>query len=369
MAWPSDVTMQTTTSAALAHALVTYYEKRGLERLLPRLRFAQFADKKSLPKKSGQTVQWYRYRVRQPVRSNLTQMTVPTRSNVSSDVVTASLIQRGNYVALSDLADMTMIDPTLENMSALMGEEAARSWDDYIKVTVTGQVTANANPSSVTYAPAATGLMRTSTGLAARIWTGVSTAGTTGTWRDGFPLLHNKVRLAQSSTVVSIAGSAMSVKTILHAAFFLRANNAMTMDDGKFVGIIHPANSYQLTISPAWKSWHQYTTPEAMYRGEIGEIGGVRFVESTDAPNFALSGDTLSTGSGTMYLTPIFGKHAYGLTEPDGGFKVYTTPAGGPGDPIHQINTIGWKFTGAARLLNKSSGVLVVTTSTAALGC
>ena len=55
-----------------------------------------------------------------------------------------------------------------------------------------------------------------------------------------------------------------------------------------------------------------------MYKGEIGQVGGVRFVESSDAPAYALSGDTLDTSSGTVYGTFVFGKHAYGVTQLSG---------------------------------------------------
>ena len=47
---------QQTGHAAVSGLVVTYYEKVGLERLLPKLRFYNFADKKPLPPRSGKTV-------------------------------------------------------------------------------------------------------------------------------------------------------------------------------------------------------------------------------------------------------------------------------------------------------------------------
>jgi len=47
---------QKTGDAALSGLIVTYYEKVGLERLLPKLRFYQFGDKKPLPSNSGKTI-------------------------------------------------------------------------------------------------------------------------------------------------------------------------------------------------------------------------------------------------------------------------------------------------------------------------
>jgi N4-gp56 family major capsid protein len=361
--------MQTTTSAALAHVLITYYEKKGLERLLPRLRYAQFADKKSLPKKSGQTIQWYRFAVRAAVTTNLAEMNVPTRGNLSSVTITATLIQRGGYVALSDLVSMTAIDPIIEDAASLMGEEAARSIDRYIRDIVTINVSHDVQAkSSVTHGAAT---YRTSGG-GQRIWSGIATAGTTASFTPGFPMLQNKARVLQSALIASLTTCGITVRTIQHASTWLRANNAMPFDDGKYVGIIHPDNVFAISTAAGWKSWQVYTTPEAMYRGEIGEIWGVRFVESTDAPKVAISGDGMTAAlCGWLYGTLIVGKHAYGLTEIDGGFKVYVNEAGSAGaaDPLHQINTIAWKATLAARVLNKCAGVVVLSNSTTAVGC
>ena len=50
---------------------------------------------------------------------------------------------------------------------------------------------------------------------------------------------------------------------------------------------------------PEWKEWHKYTNPDNAYQNEIGEIGGVRFVESTEAKIFAKTG---SAGTGSTKI-------------------------------------------------------------------
>ena len=62
----------------------------------------------------------------------------------------------------------------------------------------------------------------------------------------------------------------------------LKKQNAPKID-GWYVGIIHPDIAYDLTEDEEWKDWHRYTKPENAYQNEIGEIGGVRFLESTVA--------------------------------------------------------------------------------------
>jgi N4-gp56 family major capsid protein len=371
MAFPSDVTMQSSTSAAIAATnVVTYYEKVGLERLLPRLRYVQAGDKKPLPKRSGRTVQWYRFRVRAAVTTNLTEMTVPSRGTISADSISATLIQRGGYVAFSDMVSLTAIDPMVEDAAALMGEEAARSIDRYVRDKVTFNVSHDVQAKSSVVHGAAT--YRTS-GAGQRVWSGI-TPYTGGTWEAAFPMLHNKLRILQSALVSSFAASALTLRTIQHAAAFLESNNADTFSDGKFLGIIHPDNKYSIMTAAGFKTWNSYTTPELMYKGEIGEIANTRFLMSSDAPKILLSGDTsgeTATTSGWIYGTLIVGAGAYAVTEVDGGFKVFVNEAGSAGaaDPIQQINTAGWKWTGVARVLNKSAGVCVLSTNTTSLGC
>lgn len=354
---------QKTTDAAIAGLIQTYYEKKGLERLLPKLRFYQFGDKKPLPSHSGKTVQWYRFRTQTAVTTNMTEMTVPTQVYLSSDTITATLIQRGAYAKISDLLAVTALDPILEDAATLMGEKAARTVDTYIRDQVGFIVADIALRSSI--AQRAT---LASSGIGVRIYSGTASD-------EGFPLLHNKVRIATSATVTSLGSTALSVKSILHAVSWLQSNNVDPMGDGYYIGIVHPASKYALMTSTAWKSWHQYATPTNMYKGEIGQIGGVRFVETADAQSFALTGDTLNT-SGTVYGALILGNHAYGVTEIAGkankqkGYQLFVKQAGSAGtaDPVDQQSTVGFKATMAARILNKSAGVIVLHNSTASFG-
>jgi N4-gp56 family major capsid protein len=286
----------------------------------------------------------------------MTELTVPSQVYLSADSITATLIQRGAYAQISDLVAMTAIDPILEDAADLMGEKAAITVDTYIRDEV-GFIVADIQARS-SIAQRAT---LASSGVTVRILSGTSSG-------EGFALLHNKARIATSATVCSIAKTALSVKSIMHAVKTLRANDAEPFDDGYFVGVVHPEVVYQLETDPSWQSWNQYTNPQAMYKGEIGKIGGVRFLASTNAPSYALTGDTLGTGSGDMYGTIIVGKHAYGVTEvgtkKSKGYQLFVKhpSPGNTADPVDQKHTIGFKTTMAAKILNKSAGVIVLST-------
>ena len=55
---------------------------------------------------------------------------------------------------------------------------------------------------------------------------------------------------------------------------------------GSYVGIIHPDVSYDLMSDPKWLNVKTYSDPEGIYKGEIGKIENVRFVESSEAKIF-----------------------------------------------------------------------------------
>ena len=102
---------------------------------------------------------------------------------------------------------------------------------------------------------------------------------------------------------------------------------------------------------PAWIDAHKYAQPENLYEGELGEIGGVRFVQSTEAKVY--------TGSGcpsglAVFGSLFFGEGAYGVTEIEGGGLetiVKQKGSAGTADPLNQRSSVGWKALKTAELL------------------
>jgi len=95
---------------------------------------------------------------------------------------------------------------------------------------------------------------------------------------------------------------------------------------------------------PEWIDAHKYAQPENLYEGEIGEIGGVRFVQTTEAKVY----------EGGVFGTLFFGDGAYGTTEVAGGgleTVVKQKGSAGTADPLDQRSSVGWKGLKTAELL------------------
>lgn len=110
--------------------------------------------------------------------------------------------------------------------------------------------------------------------------------------------------------------------------------------------------------------------PENIYAGEIGEMYGVRFFESTQAPIHSEKVGSASANS-NVYYTPIFGLDAYGVVDVTGGGLetiVKDKSEGGTANPLNQYSTVGWKITafGAVMLYPERLINLKVSSSLAA---
>ena len=115
------------------------------------------------------------------------------------------------------------------------------------------------------------------------------------------------------------------------------------------MAIVLPYVGYDLMKDPGWFDWHKYADPEAMYTGEIGKIGNIRFVETSEAKIWR--DETCPTGL-AVFGTLVMGAHAYGRTELEGGGLEHIVKQLGYGDdPLNQRASVGWKATQTAERL------------------
>ena len=137
----------------------------------------------------------------------------------------------------------------------------------------------------------------------------------------------------------------------------LRAQNAPTID-GDYIGIIHPYTAYDLMRDPDWRDPHKYADTTNLYEGEIGKIGRVRFVQSTEAKIWRDSTCPAQSGANPAYYAVFaslfFGDGAYGTTEVEGGGLqtiVKQKGSAGTADPLYQRSSVGWKALKTAEIL------------------
>jgi len=157
------------------------------------------------------------------------------------------------------------------------------------------------------------------------------------------------------------AGANLKISEIRKATRTLQANDAPEQEDGNWVAVVHPHAIYDLqgdSTSGGWIEANKYTEGrEGMLNGEVGKLYGVRFLATSNAYT---RGSSYTAGSAvvastTIYVTSIFGKDAFGVSELQS-LKTYVKGfgSGGVGDPTDKIATAGWKCLFGANVLNSA---------------
>jgi len=152
------------------------------------------------------------------------------------------------------------------------------------------------------------------------------------------------------------ATATLTIGGIRRANRKLQRNDAMQLEDGSWVAVIHPDALYDLqadTSTGGWIDANKYTEANAnkLLNGEVGKLMGTRFLSSTNAavPRTGV------VASASIYVTSFFGRDAFGVTELQS-LKTYVKGFGsaGTGDPTEKVATAGWKTTFGAATLNSN---------------
>lgn len=333
----------TTADTNIGNLIAIYYDKLLLERLEPKCYFMQFGEKKPLPQHNGKTIYWTRYE-NFASAYYLDEGTIPGTSAMSAAKVSAGLVQLGQLIGISDLFSMTAISQPVQDAVNLLSDAGARTVDQNIIESI---------------------------GFGSAASTGVTDLinNMPQVYTQGFPYFGNgiaNILWEASAGATDEFSTAVCVDRVNDAITHLRLMNAPAFDDGRYVGIINPTQAKSLRQDVSWVNADLYAGSKKLYNGEIGEILGVRFIETTQSIKKPVLTSTWSgtywDSGGTLYGTIIFGKHAYGVTEINGGIKTYIVPNEKPekSDPLCQYGTVGIKYTGAAKILNPSCGIILV---------
>ena len=301
--------VQTTQSDGLSAEMKTFYDMTLIDEASPNLVHDQFGQKRPIPANGGKTIEFRKFAPLDKALTPLTEGVTPDGKSLEVNTVTATVSQYGDYITLSDVLELTAVDNVIVESLKLLGRQGGATLDTVVRNVLQ-------SGTNVTYCP--------------KVANGVETAVTSRAGLD---------ETAQ-----------LTVDVVQQVVAKLRAQNAPTIN-GKYVAIIHPYVAYDLMRDPEWIDAHKYAQPVNLYEGEIGEIAGVRFVQTTEAKIYTGSGCPSGLAVfGTLFL----GDGAYGTTEITGGGMqtiVKQKGSGGTSDPLDQRSSVGWKGMKTAELL------------------
>ena len=295
--------IQTTLTEGLSAEMKTFYDMTLIDEAAPALVHDQFGQKRPIPKNGGKVIEFRKFAPLTKALTPLTEGVTPEGKSLDVTTITAEVSQYGDFITMSDMLELTAIDNVVVEALKLLGRQGGATLDTVVRnILHTG--------TNVMYCPK----------LASD---GAETAVTSRS------ALDNTCKL--------------TVKVVQKAVAKLRAQNAPTIS-GKYVSIIHPYAAYDLMRDKEWIDAHKYAQPDNLYEGEIGEIAGVRFVQTTEAKIY----------EGGVFGTLIFGEGASGNTEiAGGGMETIVKQKGSAGtaDPLDQRSSVGWKGQKTAEIL------------------
>ena len=245
----------------LSPEMKTYYDMNLIDEAQANLVHDQFGQKRPIPQGKGKTIEFRKFAPLNKALTPLTEGVTPDGNNLTVTNMTATVAQYGDYITQSDVLELTALDNTILEATKLLGRQAGLTLD-----TITRNVLQSGT--NVSFAPK---------------WSGTTEIEVT-------------MRKDLDKTAV------LTVDLIKQVVAKLRAVNAPTIN-GNYVGIIHPYVAYDIMSDPMWIDSHQYAQPTNLYEGEIGKIGGVRFVQSTEAKIYAAEGSDYDLASNSHTLS------------------------------------------------------------------
>jgi len=237
----AEVVNKTTSNSTgndLSPEMKTYYSDYLIDMAGPSLIHDQFGQKQNIPKNGGKKIEFRKFSQLPKALTPLTEGVTPDGSPLNVSIVTAEVAQYGDYKKTTDVLQLTAIDNNVVQATKMLGVQSGRTLDTITREVLNG--------------------------------------GTSVQYAEGQVTSRSSLTNAHKLTVQAIKRAVRALKT----------QNAPTIN-GDYVAIIHPDVSFDLTNDPEWKEMSKYTTPELAFKGEIGKIAGVRFVETTEAKIFA----------------------------------------------------------------------------------
>lgn len=313
--------MANTTKTQIVNEVNYVYNRNLLRAAEPFLTHTKWAQVRDIPANSGTaSIRFSRYTLLSAQTTSLTEGVTPSGSRLARTFVTATALQYGDYITITDKVLMETLDPILMETSRLQGQQAGNSFDQLTRAVLIAGTT-------IQYASTAT----------------------------------------SNDTITS--NMIISKAEIMEAVRTLQGNNARKMGSmidattgfntkpipPCYIGIISEDTLFDLKENQSINGFirvEEYANKKNLMEGEVGALDEVRFVMTTNAYVNSDAG----ANSNDVHYTLILAADAYGITRISGkALESITKPlgSGGTADPLDQRTTMGWKGTFVAKILNE----------------
>lgn len=311
--------MTITDVTQLPPAVREYYDRLLLMTAFPQLIHGKFAQKRTLPKKNGDTVVFRRYSKLDTVPVPLVDGITPPGAPLSVTDLKVRVDFYGNFVTYTNQVEKTVEDNTLNQASTLLAQNMGQTLDE-----ITRDVLAS-----------------TSSAL-------LCSQGTNA----GTPTELSKEDI-DAAVMTLLNNDAKMISKVIKGS----QNFATTPIRPAYMGFIHTALLDDLEKCTNFVETSKYGQLDKAMETEWGSTGNVRWHYT--------SVGSVSSATPAVYNNFIVGEEAYATVHlgPETG-EFYVKPLGSAGsaDPLNQRGSVGWQVPFAARILNDSFMVNLMST-------
>jgi N4-gp56 family major capsid protein len=292
-----------------------------LERALPFLVLEKFGQAVKLDSNKSKVITFRRYNALSATPNPLTEGVTPSSKQLTKTDVSATLVQYGDRIELSDVVLDTHEDPVLKEATDVLGEQAG-IMIEAVRFNVLKAGTA------VEYANGATrGAVNTPISLT------MQRRITRTLKRQNAKPITRVVRSTPSYGSAAIAPS--------------------------YIAVCHPDVENDIRGMTGFRPSEEYGTVTP-WENELGKVESCRYMSSTVFEPWLNAGGTKGSmlGSGTqadVYPVLYFGRDAYGIVALKGEYAVtpmIVNPKPSDSDPLAQRGHAGWKTMQTAVILN-----------------
>ena len=221
--------------------------------------YTQFAEKRPLPANHGSTIEWRKWNTFERA-DKLIEGVIPEGQKFGMTKKTGAIAQYGTYAAISDRLETRAFDDVILGAT----EEMSASLSETQETLLRNSLLTGTNVLYCDNVDETGKVLSTPTSCAT-----MAAGGTTGQGESATPNGWSKL-----------------TPTMINKAATILKKSKVKPINGKFVCIIHPSVAFDLRQDEAWIAAHQYAAATELFSGEIGELHGVRFVETTEAKIF-----------------------------------------------------------------------------------
>ena len=294
-----------------------FYDRLLIKRAQPVLAHSLFGQKKSVAMRKGMTINFQRFENLKDATTPLTVATPPTGNDLVSTVITSKINEYGDFVTVSDIADMTAVSDVMTAAVETIGYQMGKTLDS---------LTRNALLFDYTYDSTKNTIKRETKDV----------------------VVLGKIDF-ESTTLKLMQNNAPFISEMVTAS----SGEGTVPLRAAYWGVISVDLIPMLESTAGFVPVSKYAKQSDVQNGEWGSTGNIRWIVTTNSTQYEVKKDNASCN---VYPVIVFGKDAYGVVDLDGAAaKTIIKPLGSAGtaDPLNQKATVGWKAFHSVAILNE----------------